>query len=76
MNMRFDQVPIGGEFECQGERFKKIALSMTHDKRGWGVIFLYHHEVDYDGPPSPPAARTVGAAAPAGSMEQGAGSRG
>lgn len=41
----FEEIRVGQYFEFRGERYKKVALSMAKDEKGWGNVFSAETEV-------------------------------
>ncbi len=43
--MKFYELAVGAVFTAWGRTYRKIAMSMAEDDRGWGMIFMGETEV-------------------------------
>jgi len=48
--MKFYELAVGVVFTAWGRRYRKMAMSMAGDERGWGCVFMGETEVVSDGP--------------------------
>jgi hypothetical protein len=49
MVVQFYQLAPGAQFVFHGKRYRKIAMSMARDSRGWGCVFMGGTEVEPEG---------------------------
>ncbi|HEY5915510.1 MAG TPA: hypothetical protein VJA21_33415 [Verrucomicrobiae bacterium] len=47
--MKFYQLAVGAVFKAWGRNYRKIAMSMAEDERGWGTIFMGEGEIVSEG---------------------------